>query len=165
MVARTAPLTESETNRIAYFDRVRNWPVQLVASRLRWRGNIMSRAQKKLSIGREWFLAALIGDWRDLKPMPRAEWADHNCWLYSVLCRNEAGAISLAGHMKECGIEARGFWRSLSAQKPYADAPNYLATVSRDITGRVVSLPCSSSLTEIDQSRVSESLAGWRNIQ
>ncbi len=108
---------------------------------------------------------ALIGDWTDLEPMPRAEWADHNCWLYSVLCRDDSGALSLGAHMKECGIEARGFWRSLSAQKPYADAPNYLATVSRDLTGRVVSLPCSSSLTEIDQSRVLDALAGWRSAQ
>ena len=98
----------------------------------------------------------------DLAPMPRASWADHNCWLYSVLCADESAASSLVGHMKSCDIEARGFWRSLSAQEPYADAPTLLKKVSREITGRVVSLPCSSSLTEDDQSRVLNALADWR---
>jgi perosamine synthetase len=99
----------------------------------------------------------------DLTSMPRAGWADHNCWLYSVLCADDSAASSLISHMKSRGIETRGFWRSLSAQEPYVDAPTLLKKVSRSITGRVVSLPCSSSLTEDDQSQVLDALADWRN--
>jgi dTDP-4-amino-4,6-dideoxygalactose transaminase len=98
----------------------------------------------------------------DLRPMPRAPWAESGCWLYSVLCGSRAAADSLVATMTERHIEVRHFWESLSAQAPYRDAPSSLTCVSAALSGRVVSLPCSSHLAAADQARVIEVLKAWR---
>jgi perosamine synthetase len=96
-----------------------------------------------------------------LKRMPQANWAFHNCWLYSLLLPDNATADDLVAYLSSINIEARTFWQSLSAQAPYRPAPKTLAGVSRDISGRVVSLPCSSHLTADDQQRVIEGVIVW----
>ncbi len=98
----------------------------------------------------------------DIRPMPRAKWADHNCWLYSCLAPSEAEAGGLVRHLAGRKIEARIFWRSLSEQAPYQKAPHVLNGATKAISGRVVSLPCSSGLREDEQTRVTETLAEWR---
>ncbi len=105
--------------------------------------------------------AALAGR-ADLSPMPRASWAESGCWLYSVLCGSPADADSLVAAMEREAIGARHFWESLSAQAPYADAPRRLSGVAARLSGRVVSLPCSSHLTEAQQARVLAVLDRWR---
>ena len=97
----------------------------------------------------------------DLQPMPRAPWGESACWLYSVRCRGQAEARSLVEHMAEHDIEARTFWRTLSDQAPYAHAPRRLTGVAAKLSGTVVSLPCSSSLTDEQQARVIAALAKW----
>jgi dTDP-4-amino-4,6-dideoxygalactose transaminase len=99
---------------------------------------------------------------RDLSPMPRAAWADSGCWLYSVLCGTPSDADALVAMLHAEGIAARHFWEALSAQPPYAGAPRRLNGVARRLTGRVVSLPCSSHLTEAQQSRVLSAIERWR---
>lgn len=105
--------------------------------------------------------AALAGR-EDLKPMPRAAWAEHGCWLYSCLAASAADARALIAHLEARDIEARAFWTRLSAQAPYREAPTLLVGVATEISGRVVSLPSSSGLAEADQARVIEALAAWR---
>ena len=104
--------------------------------------------------------AALAGR-NDLVAMPRASWAEHNCWLYSCGAASAEDAKALVAHLRGLKIEARGFWHSLSAQAPYRDAPRLLSGVAEDISRRVVSLPCSSSLSPEQQARVIEALAQW----
>ena len=98
----------------------------------------------------------------DLGLMPRAQWAEHCCWLYSVICASRGDADGLVRHMQTHGIEARTFWLSLSAQAPYAAAPRRLSGVSAVLSGRVVSLPCSSHLSDNEQERVIAALDDWR---
>lgn len=97
----------------------------------------------------------------DLQTMPRSSWAESACWLYSVRCRSETEAHRLVLHMSEHDIEARIFWRSLSDQTPYARAPRRLTGISARLSGTVVSLPCSSSLTDEQQARVIAALDNW----
>jgi dTDP-4-amino-4,6-dideoxygalactose transaminase len=96
-----------------------------------------------------------------LTPMPCADWADPNCWLYSLLLPCEEDAQTLIGALRKDRIQARVFWRSLSRQDPYRSAPKHLSDVSAGLSGRVVSLPCSSHLTAEDQSRVIGVMASW----
>ena len=96
-----------------------------------------------------------------LTPMPRADWADSNCWLYSLLLPCEEDARTLIGALQKRRIQARVFWLSLSGQNPYRSAPNRLGNVSAYLSGRVVSLPCSSHLAVDEQSRVIGALASW----
>lgn len=98
----------------------------------------------------------------DLRPMPRASWADSGCWLYSVRVTNEDSARSLVVHLDECEIEARIFWRTLSDQAPYADCPRKLTGTAADLSGMVVSLPCSTHLTDDEQNRVINAMLAWR---
>lgn len=102
-----------------------------------------------------------IGGRNDLQPMPRSAWGESACWLYSVRCRGEAEAQSLVQHMAEHDIETRVFWRTLSDQPPYTHAPRNLTGMATKLSGTVVSLPCSSSLTEAQQARVIAALAKW----
>ena len=102
-----------------------------------------------------------VANRNDLQPMPRLPWSDSACWLYSVRCRSQGEARALVEHMSEHDIETRIFWRTLSDQAPYAHAPRRLTGVAAGLSGTVVSLPCSSSLTDEQQARVIAALAKW----
>ena len=97
----------------------------------------------------------------DIAPMPRAAWAESSCWLYSLRCLGDTQAQSLVRHMDGEEIEARIFWRALSGQAPYAHAPRRLTGVAERLSGTVVSLPSSSSLTQKQQARVIAALSTW----
>lgn len=103
-----------------------------------------------------------FADRDDLRPMPRAPWADSACWLYSVKCADRDAAESLVGVLGTAGIGARICWESLSAQRPFETAERVLNGVSATLSGTVVSLPCSSSLTEADQARVIAAADAWQ---
>lgn len=98
---------------------------------------------------------------RDLAPMPRPDWGESSCWLYSVQTASQADTENLIAAMDAERIEAREFWRSLAGQGPFADASRLLTGVSASLTGRVVSLPCSSQLAEDAQDRVIAALKRW----
>ncbi len=98
----------------------------------------------------------------DLAPMPRCDWAESGCWLYSVRCASRNDADLLVRHLDTAGIDARVFWEALSEQAPYAAAQRYLTGVAARLSGTVVSLPCSSNLSESEQNRVIAALQSWR---
>lgn len=98
----------------------------------------------------------------DIRAMPRPAWAEHNCWLYNARVAEEADAGNLVERLGAQRIEARRFWRSLSAQAPYTAAPRLLRDVSASLSGSVVTLPCSSHLSDEEQSRVIAVLNAWR---
>jgi perosamine synthetase len=97
----------------------------------------------------------------DLLPMPRCDWSDSACWLYSVRCADRTAAVDLIKHIDRAGAEARLFWEALSDQDPYLDYPSIGTGVAATLSGTVVSLPCSSSLSIDDQVRVIDAVAGW----
>ncbi len=105
--------------------------------------------------------AALAGR-ADLAPMPRCDWSESSCWLYSVRCAGRDDAADLVAHLDRAGIEARTFWEALSEQPPYAGYPAIRRGVAAALSGTVVSLPCSSHLAEAEQARVVAALADWR---
>jgi len=108
--------------------------------------------------------AALAGR-NDLVPMPRADWADSSCWLYSVLCSSAAEAEALVDDLASAGIQSRTFWHSLSAQSPYRAAPTRLTGVAAQISGRVVSVPSGSGLNADQIERVAAALRSWTGGQ
>lgn len=104
---------------------------------------------------------AAIAECEMLASLPRAPWAVGNDWMYTLQTETVADAKTLLAHFAERKIGARSFWRSLSAQPPYAEMPSLLNGVSAAVSGRTVSLPCSSNLTEDEQGRVIEAIADW----
>jgi perosamine synthetase len=95
---------------------------------------------------------------------PSPSWASPSGWLYSLLCANAGVADALVEHMRAKGIEARKFWRSLSEQPVYSESPAYLTGVSQKISGSVVSLPSSSSLSIDQLDRVIEELKAFDSL-
>lgn len=98
----------------------------------------------------------------DVTPMPRPEHSKSACWLYSVAVASEQDAAGLVDAMDRARVDTRIFWRSLSEQEPWRAAPRRLSGVSLSLSGRVVSLPSSSSLSESEQARVIAALSTWR---
>jgi dTDP-4-amino-4,6-dideoxygalactose transaminase len=103
-----------------------------------------------------------ISEHSDIMPMPHCVWAESSKWLYAVLCSSKNGAKSLVSHLKASGIESNIFWLSLSDQVPYEKCLSRLTGVSKDLSNRVVILPCSSALSTEDQMRVILSLGEWK---
>lgn len=100
-----------------------------------------------------------------LTPLPSTEWSESNGWLYAVQTNSVEDAHSLVDHLHGAGIVARNFWRSLSSQAPYVSCPRLLTGVSQHLSGRVVVLPSSSSLTLEDQNRVIAAIEAWCSTQ
>jgi len=98
----------------------------------------------------------------DVSPMPRCDWGQSACWLYSLRCADHDTASDLIAYLNSAGIEARTFWETLSDQAPYAEFPSMRTGVAAALSDTVVSLPCSSHLSEADQGRVIAALADWR---
>ncbi len=89
-----------------------------------------------------------------MTPPPSPSWASPSGWLYSLRCADTNIASAMVDRFRAENIEARKFWRSLSAQSIYQGSPKFLSSVSRDLSGSVVSLPSSSSLTAAELERV-----------
>lgn len=94
-------------------------------------------------------------------PLPTASWDEPYCWLYSIKCGEPATAAALAQYLMFNNIESRVFWRALSGQKPYAKYRRFGERVADSVSGCIVSLPCSSHLTDADQDTVITTLKAW----
>jgi dTDP-4-amino-4,6-dideoxygalactose transaminase len=108
---------------------------------------------------------SVLGAREDLRPMPRPAHSSSATWLYCVRVPSEADALDLVAKMEAANIEARIFWRSLSPQPAWRGAMTWLSGVAASLSGTVVSLPCSSSLTREAQDRVIEVLDVWRSLE
>ena len=94
-------------------------------------------------------------------PMPRSASTKSSCWLYSIKMSSRRDAKSLIKYLKHKNIESRLFWENLSSQKPYKSYTTISNKVSSNLSGRVVTLPCSTSLTEKDQKTVIMEILNW----
>ena len=95
---------------------------------------------------------------------PEPEWAQSAAWFSGFVFDTEDGdkrSSSIRAHLREKGIDARPFWKPMHLQAPYLDAPRTGAPVSDRLWGRVVTLPCSSHLTEADQGKVIDAVQEW----
>lgn len=89
-----------------------------------------------------------------LSPFPCASWATSANWFCGVIADDANRATSLISVLTEAGIGARQFWKPMHLQTPYKDSPTNPMPVTDAIWQRVVTLPCSTGLTEAEQGRV-----------
>jgi dTDP-4-amino-4,6-dideoxygalactose transaminase len=104
---------------------------------------------------------AAIAGLSDLRPAPRASWADPSFWLYTpslgpTVAHPTRDAV--IGSLANEGIEARPIWTPLHRTKLWADAPFIGDGVADAIFERAFSLPSSSSLDDGRRRRVIEAL-------
>jgi dTDP-4-amino-4,6-dideoxygalactose transaminase len=95
-----------------------------------------------------------------VRPAPRAPWADPTFWLYTAALEapDPGRRDRILAALAEAGIEARPIWRPIHQTRRYADAARLGGTVADRIFDAAFCLPSSSSLTEVDQARVTDAL-------
>lgn len=95
-----------------------------------------------------------------LTPFPTPAGAESACWFSGVVveAREEETLRALRGRLREAGIEARAFWKPMHLQAPYKEAPRTPQPVTEAFWWRVLTLPCSTALTDAEQARVIEAV-------
>jgi perosamine synthetase len=93
-----------------------------------------------------------------VEPFPDPDYVRNGHWFAGVVLRRDFARHlpDLRGRLREAGIDARPFWKPAHLQAPYAAAPATAMPVSDDIWPRVLTLPCSTGLSDSDQAKVIE---------
>ncbi len=87
---------------------------------------------------------------------PAAPWAESACWFSGIVldpARAGRGA-AIRARLRERGVDARPFWRPMHMQEPYRTAPRTALPVTDDLWQRILTLPCSTHLSEEEQLQV-----------
>jgi perosamine synthetase len=92
----------------------------------------------------------------ELSPFPRASDAESACWFAGTTLRSDLADAprALGEQLRRANIDARQFWRPLHLQKPFGSSPRTGIAVAEDVSRRILTLPCSTSLSEHDQDHV-----------
>lgn len=101
-----------------------------------------------------------LGDLPGVSLFPRPAWAHRSCWMAGISVSSSVISASLRAALKADGIDARPFWKPVHLQPPYAGAPVTEQKVSMAIWDRIVTLPCSTSLTDSELRRVIDVVRG-----
>lgn len=101
-----------------------------------------------------------------LEPFPRTEWADGACWMTGAVLppSNPWTVGQIVDGIAARGVHARGFWKPMHLQAPYAACPRTGMAVTDDLWARVLTLPSSTSLTPEKQRRVIDSVLELVNV-
>jgi dTDP-4-amino-4,6-dideoxygalactose transaminase len=92
---------------------------------------------------------------------PRPEWGVPTLWLYSILIDPERAGLDrneLHRRLEAVGIQTRPVWAPAHLMPFYKDGPRLAGGVGERLFAQGLSLPCSTSLTDSDQSRVIEAV-------
>ncbi|ARJ66544.1 pyridoxal-5'-phosphate-dependent protein [Magnetospirillum sp. ME-1] len=96
-----------------------------------------------------------LGSLPGVSPFPRPDWSNGADWFSGIVLAPPALTTDQARErIRAAGIEARPFWRPMHHQPPYEHCLATAMPVSDDIWPRVLTLPCSTHLSEADQDRV-----------
>lgn len=91
---------------------------------------------------------------------PQPTWAESACWFSGVVVGADI-AEGLRADLCAQGVDARPFWKPAHLQAPYVGAPCGRLPVTEALWSRIVTLPCSTGLTDTEQDQVVEAvLAG-----
>jgi dTDP-4-amino-4,6-dideoxygalactose transaminase len=99
---------------------------------------------------RDAYDAALVGP--GVAAFPRPAGREGTFWFSGVVVDKPVAPLCAA--LKERRIEARPFWKPIHLQPPYRDTPRVPTPVADALWARILTLPCSTSLSVADQQRV-----------
>lgn len=80
-----------------------------------------------------------------------------SCWFSGIVLPDGSGlsnSKTVCAKLKEDGIEARPFWKPVHLQKPYSDCPKSSVDVAESLWQRIITLPCSTNVTEYELAKV-----------
>jgi perosamine synthetase len=84
---------------------------------------------------------------------PDPSWAQGGCWFSGITLTRPAVA-EIIPLLRDRGVDARPFWKPIHLQAPYARVPRAPLPVSERVWQTVLTLPCSTSLSEAEQETV-----------
>lgn len=92
----------------------------------------------------------------DATPIPNALWGEGTYWLSGLILPARAGEKigELCSRLQKSGVGARPFWKPIHLQKPYRDCPQTKMETCEKFWSTVLTLPCSTSLTDSEQTYV-----------
>ena len=88
-------------------------------------------------------------------PFPDPAYGKSACWFSGFTLRNgkmESGELRKS--LRERGVDARPFWKPIHLQVPFGGCPREELGVTDELWSTLVTLPCSTSLSNADQSTV-----------
>lgn len=80
-----------------------------------------------------------------------------SCWFSGIILPDGAELEQtkrLCAELKESEIEARPFWKPVHLQKPFEACPRSKVDVAEGLWQRIVTLPCSTNISEEELTRV-----------
>lgn len=81
------------------------------------------------------------------------------CWLSGIRLRHPAPSVqALRDALRRRDIEAKAFWKPVHEQLPFKDAPRSAMPVTDALWPTILTLPCSTDLSEADQARVIDAI-------
>jgi aminotransferase in exopolysaccharide biosynthesis len=99
-----------------------------------------------------------LGSIEGCSPMPFSENAESACWLSGVVLDKKYDFLAFCSLLNSAGIGVREFWRPLYMQKPFAECIKQETPVVDGMWHRILTLPCSTNLSEKDQGIVIETV-------
>ncbi len=106
-------------------------------------------AKRRIADGYDRGLGTLPG----VGTFPRPPWADSACW-FSGITLDTRVARAIRPLLRAVGVDSRPFWKPVHLQAPYREAPAGALPVAESIWGTVLTLPCSTSLSDDEQAIV-----------
>lgn len=97
---------------------------------------------------------AAFADLPGLHPFPSPDWAESACWFSGVVLDRAEDAAALRAALRQDGIDARPFWKPMHLQAPYREAPRTAQPATDGLWERVVTLPCSTGISERELDQV-----------
>ena len=97
-----------------------------------------------------------------VEAFPDPDYVRNGHWFSGLVVRSDYAQHlpALRGRLREAGIDARPFWKPAHLQPPYAASPSTPMPVSDAIWPRVLTLPCSTGLSQADLAKVIEATRG-----
>jgi dTDP-4-amino-4,6-dideoxygalactose transaminase len=95
----------------------------------------------------------VLGELPGVKPVPHPDWAESACWFSAVTVASPP-VSELVPRLQAEGIGCRPFWKPVHQQNPYHTAPRSPQPVCEELWHTVLTLPCSTHLSDADQEKV-----------
>ncbi|MBR0090669.1 MAG: aminotransferase class I/II-fold pyridoxal phosphate-dependent enzyme [Lachnospiraceae bacterium] len=135
--------TEYEFDMVGYNYRMTNVQAAIGCAQME---RLDSFIERKRDVYR--FYLQKLGDIENISFFPVTEGG--TCWYSGIVLKH--GGLDkvreICAALKEQGIESKTFWKPVHLQKPYREAPCQDVTCAEGIWDCIVTLPCSTGITD-----------------
>ncbi|WP_420963068.1 aminotransferase class I/II-fold pyridoxal phosphate-dependent enzyme [Brucella sp. IR073] len=103
---------------------------------------------------------AAFADVAGVSAFPVPARGESTYWFSGIVLEDDRlpSVAKLCFGLRERGVEARPFWKPVHLQTPYLGAPREDMPVTDGLWSRIITLPCSTSLTAQEQAKVIDTL-------